>query len=165
MILSLKQQCIPIGCVPPGRYVPSGQGGMYPSMHWARGYVSQHALGTGVCIPACTGQGVYPSMHWAGVCIPACTGQGCVSQHALGRGVCIPVCTGQGCVSQHALGRGVYPSMHWAGGCLPRGWCVSQHALGMVGVCPGGICPGVSAGGGGLPRGCVCVVDTTPHPL
>ena len=32
------------------------------------GGVSQHALGRGVCIPACTGQGVcvYTSMHWAG---------------------------------------------------------------------------------------------------
>ena len=32
--------------------------------------VSQHALGRGVCIPACTRQGVYPSMHLAGVCLP-----------------------------------------------------------------------------------------------
>ena len=55
--------------------------------------VSQHALGVGVCTPACTGQGVCvsqhalgrgwcvsPSMHWAGGCIPACTGQGVSAQ-------------------------------------------------------------------------------------
>ena len=57
--------------------------------------VSQHALGRGVCIPACTRQGVYPSMHWAGG----------VSQHALGRGVpaqggvCLGVCLPGGGVS------------------------------------------------------------------
>ena len=32
--------------------------GVYPSMHWAGG-ASQHALGRGLCIPACTGQGVF----------------------------------------------------------------------------------------------------------
>ena len=38
---------------------------------------------------------VYPSMHWAGVCVSqhalgrAGLGWGCVSQHALGRGVCV----------------------------------------------------------------------------
>ena len=44
------------------------------SMHYSRMRtarlltVSQHALCRGVCIPACTGQGVvYPSMHWVGV--------------------------------------------------------------------------------------------------
>ena len=62
-----------------------------------------------------------------GVCILACTGQGGVSQHALGRG----------CISQHALGRVGF---------------VSQHTLG-GGVCPGGVCWGVSAWWGGcLPR-------------
>ena len=56
-------------------------GGGYPSMHWAEGCVSQHALGRRVCIPACTGQGgMYPTMHWA---------RGCVSHHALGGG-CLP---------------------------------------------------------------------------
>ena len=45
-------------------------GDVYPSMHWAVGCVSQHALGRG-CILTCTGQGVvYPSMHWAGSCLP-----------------------------------------------------------------------------------------------
>ena len=34
------------------------------------GGVSQHALGRGVCIPACTGEGG---------CIPACTGKGGMS--------------------------------------------------------------------------------------
>ena len=57
----------------PGGVSASGRG-VYPSMHWAGG-VSQHALGRGVCIPACTGQGcVYPSMHWAGGCAPVHAG-------------------------------------------------------------------------------------------
>ena len=53
---------------------------------------------------------VYPSMHWAG-----------------------------GYVSQHALGRGCLPrEVSSQGGCLPReGVCPE------VGVCPGGVCPGV----------------------
>ena len=76
----MKQECIPVGCV--------------LSTAVAAGGVSQYALGRGLCIPACTGQGggLYPSMHWE-----------------------------VGWVSQHALGRGVYPSMHLEGGCLPKG--------------------------------------------
>ena len=31
-----KQECIPVGCVPSAA-VPSGGGGVYPSMHWAGG--------------------------------------------------------------------------------------------------------------------------------
>ena len=47
------------------------RGGMYPSMHWAGLCVSQHALGRGMYIPACTGQrGAYPSMHWAEGSLP-----------------------------------------------------------------------------------------------
>ena len=57
--------------------------GVYPSMHWAGGF-----------IPACTGQGcVYPSMHWA---------EWGVSQHTLGRG-CLP----RGCLPRGCLPRGV----------------------------------------------------------
>ena len=42
------------GCIP----ACTGQGDVYPSMHWAGvGGVSQHALGRGMYIPACTGQG------------------------------------------------------------------------------------------------------------
>ena len=55
-----KQECIRVGCVPPAcwPYPSTGQGeGVHPSMHWAGGGVSQHALGRGVCILACTGQG------------------------------------------------------------------------------------------------------------
>ena len=48
-----EQECIPVRCIP-STAVAAGGG------------VSQHALGMGVCIPACTGQGE--------VCIPACTG-------------------------------------------------------------------------------------------
>ena len=53
-------------------------------------------------------------------------------------GGCIPACTGQG----------VYPSMHWVGG-------VSQRALGRGVSAQGGVCLGVSAQGGCLPRGCL----------
>ena len=50
-----KQECIPVGCVPPACWP-------YPSMH---------CTGGRGCIPACTGQGgVCPG----GVCIPACNG-------------------------------------------------------------------------------------------
>ena len=49
-------------------YIPActGQGCVYPSMHWPGGvYPSMHWAGNvsawGVCA-----QGVYPSMHWAG---------------------------------------------------------------------------------------------------
>ena len=42
---------------------------VYTSMHWAGFGVSEHELGGGGCIPACTGkgggsaEGVYSSMH------------------------------------------------------------------------------------------------------
>ena len=58
-----------------------------------KGGVSQHALGRGVCIPACTGPG--------GVCISTCTGQG---------GVCWGV-SAQGGVCLWS--QVVYPSMQW----------------------------------------------------
>ena len=47
-------------------------GGVYPSMHWVGGCVSQHALDRGVC--------VCPSMHWAGGVCPG----GCLPQCMLG---------------------------------------------------------------------------------
>ena len=68
------QVCIPVICVPSTAV----------AMHWAGG-VSQHALRSGACIPACTAQwGVYPSMNWAGgsVCPGGCLSGVCVSQHA-----------------------------------------------------------------------------------
>ena len=47
--------------------------------------VSQHALCRGVCIPACTGQGVvYPSMHW--VEVSALVGEGLSDQEGSARG-------------------------------------------------------------------------------
>ena len=109
--------------------------------------------------------GVYPSMHWAArVCIPACTGQGgCVSHHALGRGVCIPACTRQGCVrpSMH-WAWGVYHSMHWAVGCLTRG-VSAQRDVWPGGSLPGGVCPG-SLPRGFLPGGCLpSGVSAPPH--
>ena len=63
-----------------------------------------------------------------------------VSQYALGRGVYPSV---------HWAG-GVYPTMHWAGGCLPGGVCPRGVCLGVSawGCLPGGVCLGVSAWGG-----------------
>ena len=73
---NLKQDCIQVGCVPStvvAMSIPActGQGCVYPSMHWAGG---------GVCIPTCSGQGV-SARGWclpgggvcAGGCITACT--------------------------------------------------------------------------------------------
>ena len=61
------------------------------------GGVSQHALCRGVCIPACTGQGVSAQggVYLRG-CLPGgvCPGSVCVSQHALSRGVSAPVHAG-----------------------------------------------------------------------
>ena len=70
-----KQECISVGCVPSAAVAMS------------------ITTCTGQCgyIPACTGQG--------GVCILACTGQGvsaqggCLPGDFLLRGVCIPACT------------------------------------------------------------------------
>ena len=57
------------------------------------GGVSQHALGEGVCIPTCAGQGgVYPSMYWAG---DVCLG-GCLPNGGLPRGVSAWVVSAQG---------------------------------------------------------------------
>ena len=53
---SIEQECIPVGCVPSAA-VAAGEGG----------YVSQHALGREVCIPACTGQGI---LSGGGGCLP-----------------------------------------------------------------------------------------------
>ena len=67
---------------------------VYPSMHWAEGCVSQHALGRGVsaqrgCLP---GEGVYP-----GVCV--CPG-GVSAQGVSAWGGCLPrgVCLPGGCI-------------------------------------------------------------------
>ena len=68
-----------------------------------------------------------------------------VSQHAQRRGVCIPACTGWRCVSQHALGRGgICP-----GGCLPRGSLPGVYpSMHWVEVC----IPACTGQGGYLPR-------------
>ena len=124
--------------------------------------------GIGVCIPACTGhRSVYPSMHWAvGVCLGVSAQGGCLlmgvsahggvclgcllgvyaSQHALGMGVCIP-----------ALGwvaGGVYTARTGQGGVCLRG-CVCLGRVSAQGVSTQGICPGMAAWGGFLPRGCL----------
>ena len=57
---------------------------MYPSMHWAGGCVSQHALGRGVCIPACTGQGV--------VCPGGCLNRRVSARGVSAEGMCLPQC-------------------------------------------------------------------------
>ena len=111
-------------------------GGVYPSMHWTGVCVSQHALGRGVCIPACTGQG----RAGVGVCIPACTGQGCVCPGGL-------VCPVGGGVSREVQG-----DVCVQGVCL----CVSQGGV-LGGVCPGVcVCPGEC-----LPQ---CMLGYTPTP-
>ena len=122
MNLKIKQECIPVGCVPPACWpYPSMHwaGGVYPSMHWAwEVCVSQHALGMG------------------SVCIPACTGQGGVSQHALGRGK--GVCP-----------EGVCPGV---GGCLPRRGVSGHGGVCPGGCLPGGVCPGWGVCPGGCGR-------------
>ena len=80
----IKQECIPVGCVPSAAVAA---GGCLPRGVSARGVCPVGCVPTGVfaqggCIPACTMQGV---------CIPACTGQGCVSQHVLA-GRCLLQC-------------------------------------------------------------------------
>ena len=62
----VKQDCIPVGCVPPACWP-------YPSMHCAEG----------VWMPACTGWGVY---------ISACTGRGVSAQGCLTGGCVYPGC-------------------------------------------------------------------------
>ena len=79
-----KQECIPVGCVQSTAVA-------------AWGGVSQHALGRGVCIPVCTGQG--------GVC---------VCQHALGMGVSLPrECLPEwGCLSVGGVSAPVHAGIH-----------------------------------------------------
>ena len=98
-----EQECIPVRCIP-STAVAAGGG------------VSQHALGRGVCILACTGQG----------------GRRCVSQHALGRGVSagLPgsgVCPVGGVVSAQ-WGCSVCPGR----GCLPMGVCLPDTPMNRI---------------------------------
>ena len=88
-------------------YIPActGQGCVYPSMHWPGG--------------------VYPSMHWAG----GVSAWGCVPRE------CIPACTGQGvCLPGGCLPKGVSAQGVSTGGvCLGGGvcqWCLPQCMLG-----------------------------------
>ena len=76
--------------------------------------VSQHALGRGVCIPACTGWGCLPGLclPWGG--LPRVVSALGVSAQGGG------VCPGRGC-----LPRGIYPGRGCLpGGCLPECVCV-----------------------------------------
>ena len=84
-----KQECIPVGCVPSAAVampIPActGQGEVYPSIHWAGVCVSQHALGRG-CLPrGCLPRGgVCPGVVSAQGMWGCLSTQGCVSQHAL----------------------------------------------------------------------------------
>ena len=76
--------CVPTAAVAAGWRGVSAQGGLvcvYPGMHWAGMYPSQHALGVST--------------------------RGCVSQHALGREVSIsacPACLPRGMSAQCMLG-------------------------------------------------------------
>ena len=115
-----KQECIPVGCVPPA------------------------------CLP-------YPSMHWAGGCISACTGQG---------GVCPwGVCPGVSAQMSVCLG------MSAQEGCLPRrvvcpgvsAWGYLLEVVCLGGVCLGGVCPGGLCSGGVCSEG-VCPGVCGRHP-
>ena len=76
--------CTGQGCVYPSMHWPEG---VYPSMHWAGGVSAWGCVPRG-CIPACTGQGVcLPGVVYPGGCLP----RGCLlGVSALGRG-CLPV--------------------------------------------------------------------------
>ena len=105
-----KQECIPVGCVPPACLCLS-----YPSMHWAGG-----------CIPACTGQGVSVQ----GVSI-----QGCLLRGVSVWGVCPGgVSAQEGCLPR----RGVCPGGVSAQGCLLGGICLRVSAWGVSAW--GGVC-------------------------
>ena len=92
----MQQECIPVGCVPSGA-VADGVGGR----------VSQHALGRGMCIPACIGQGVVcPGYLPGSVCPGGCLATGDVSAGGVSAqgGVCHPpVDRMQTPVKQHYL--------------------------------------------------------------
>ena len=88
----------------------TGQGGVYPSMHWAGG-----------CIPACTGQGgVYPSMHWAGAYPSMHWAGGCLSSGMSPQGGVCP----EGGVFPQGGDVGCLPR-----GCLPGGRCLPTGCL------------------------------------
>ena len=58
--------------------------GEYPSMHWAGGFVSQHALDRGVFAGEYLPGSVCPGGCLPGGCLPLVP-RGCVSQHAMGQ--------------------------------------------------------------------------------
>ena len=65
---------------------------MYPSMHWAGGCVSQHAMGRGVSTQGVCAWGVQGCVHKGGICQGGMSTQGLVSAHwgCLPRG-CTPL--------------------------------------------------------------------------
>ena len=102
----------------------TGQGGVYPSMHWAEGCVSQHALERGV---SARGGGL--SAHG---------GRGCLSSGCLPRGVSVQL--------------GVCPDGVSAWGCLPmEGVSARGGVVYLGGVCLWGLsaCGALSAQGRG----------------
>ena len=82
----MKQECIPVGCVPSAAVAAGGGGvGVYPSMHWTGG-----CLPGGICLGAVLPGGGCGCVYPGGV---AARGV-CISQHALGGGVSAPVHAG-----------------------------------------------------------------------
>ena len=93
----IQQECIPVGCVPSAAVASVG---VYPSMHWAGGCVSQHihcihggvCLGEGLCMYVCQG----------GVC----PGRGCLPGRCLPKsmlGDTSPCVSPEGCLPQCML--------------------------------------------------------------
>ena len=105
-----------------GGRIPSctGQGGVYPSMHWAGGVSSWGVSAQGGYLP----RGCLPGdVCWGVVCPGGVSAQG---------GVCWGGCLPRGCLP---------------GGCLPRGVSAQGRCL-LGGVSAGGVCLGVFAQGG-----------------
>ena len=137
----MKQECFPVGCVPP--------------THWTSGvcvpyYLSHHAFDVGGCLPrgylprgvsacGCLPGGAMwpiPSCIWCWGCLP----RGCLPGVSTG-GVCA---------------MWPNPSCIWCWGCLPRGCMPRGSAQGVYaqGVCSGGCLPRGCLPGRCLPRGC-----------
>ena len=91
---------------PRGARIP----GATPWICHCRSITSMHSSRMRTVCSSDSQGGVYPSMHWAGGCVSQHTlGRGCVSQHALGKGCAQGVCLPRGCVCPgECLPRGVF---------------------------------------------------------